>query len=104
MKVQRRLRLIAVDGKMIAPPPPPAPPKITSIGQALAVMRLSVAIITSEPADLFRGYSSDETAEQYAAVDRMVEAFRVLDRLLTRRSKNEHPHPTRKPTREERTK
>lgn len=98
MKLQRRLRLIAVDGKLIGPPPPPPPPKITNIGQALAVMRLSAAIITSEPADLFRGYSAAETTEQYAATDRMVEAFRVLDRLLSR-SKTEHPHPTRKPTR-----
>jgi hypothetical protein len=50
------------------------------------VMRLSAAIITSEPADLCRGYSTAETAEQYAAVDRLVDAFRVLDRLLTRKA------------------
>lgn len=84
MKPQRRLRLVAVDGKRTGTlPPPPPPKKITNIAQALAVMRLSAAIITSEPADLCRGYSAPETAEQYAAVDRMVEAFRVLDRLLT---------------------
>jgi hypothetical protein len=86
MKLQRRLRLIAADGNLIGPPPPPPAPRITTIGQALAVMRLSAAIITSEPADLCRGYSTAETAEQYAAVDRLVDAFRVLDRLLTRKA------------------
>jgi hypothetical protein len=86
VKLQRRLRLIAADGNLIGPPPPPPAPRITTIGQALAVMRLSAAIITSEPADLCRGYSTVETAEQYAAVDRMVDAFRVLDRLLTRKA------------------
>jgi hypothetical protein len=85
MKLQRRLRLVAVDGNLIGPPPPP-PTQVTTIVQALAVMRLSAAIITSEPADLCRGYSTVETAEQYAAVDRMVDAFRVLDRLLTRKA------------------
>lgn len=83
MERQRRLRLIAVDGKLTGSPPPAPPSQITSLEQALAVMRLSAAIIASDPDDLFRGYSAAETAEQYAAVDRLVEAFGVLDRLLT---------------------
>lgn len=50
---------------------------------ALAKGRRAVEILQAEPHDLDHGYDKDEVAEQYAAVDRLVEAFRVLDRHLT---------------------
>ena len=91
------LRLIALDGKLIGPPPPK---QASGVAEALAVMRLSAAILAREPDDE-HGYSREELAAQYAATDRMVQAFRVLDRLLGHHpsirgvSKNGHPKPPR---------
>jgi hypothetical protein len=90
---RRHLRVIAVDGNLVGPPPPK---QVGSIAAALAVMRLSAGILAREPGDTRRGYNPDELAAQYAATDRMVEAFRVLDRLLGRHpsrgvSRNGHP-------------
>jgi len=105
MKPQRRLRLIAANGNLVGPPPPPPPRPIANLDEALTVGRLAAAIISAEPDDLYRGYTPDEIAAQYAATDRLVQAFRYLDHTVTgaKRSKNEHPHE-RKPTREKRTK
>ena len=58
---------------------------ITTVKAAMAVMRDAVATLEAQPADLDAGYTEDEVAAQYAATDRIVEAFHLLDRLLTNR-------------------
>lgn len=56
----------------------------TEIKEALTAGRQAVAILEAEPEDLEGGYDSDEIAQQFAAADRLVAAFRALDRELTR--------------------
>jgi hypothetical protein len=78
--VKPRLRLVAANGNPVGTPPPA--PTLGDVDAALAEMRLCVGIVKAEPANLHRGYTDQEFAAQFAAVDRMVEAFQVLDWLL----------------------
>ncbi|HME74086.1 MAG TPA: hypothetical protein VKI00_00035 [Mycobacterium sp.] len=64
---------------------PVAAAPLTTVKAAMAVMRDAVATLEAQPADLDAGYTEDEVAAQYAATDRIVEAFHLLDRLLTNR-------------------
>jgi hypothetical protein len=73
--------VITVDGKLIGPPPPPARRRRVNIDAPMLAMRLCAAIIEREPAAP-GGYTPDELAAQFAAVDRLVAAFRVLDAKL----------------------
>ena len=78
---RRHLRLVADDEQRTGSHPvPPA-----TVDAALTAMRLCAAALEAQPADLFRGYTEDETVVQYAAAERMVQTFRTLDRLLTER-------------------
>ena len=52
------------------------------IAQALLAGRQAADILEAAPADETHGYDPDEVAAQYAAVDRLVAAFRALDREL----------------------
>lgn len=79
MSTRPRLRLIADNGELLGPAPPAR--RRVSIDAPMLAMRLCAAIIEREPADP-GGYTADELAAQYAAVDRLVAAFRVLDAEL----------------------
>lgn len=52
------------------------------VADALAAGRQAADVLEAVPADLDAGYSDDEVAAQYAAADRLVAAFRQLDRAL----------------------
>lgn len=52
--------------------------------RALLAGRQAADVLEAEPHDVSHGYDDDEVAAQYAAVDRLVEAFRTLDRQLTK--------------------
>lgn len=45
--------------------------------------RAAAVILEAVPADLEAGYSDDEVAQQYAATDRLLTAFRGIDEHLT---------------------
>lgn len=51
--------------------------------EALQAGRLAADILEALPADEAHGYSPDEEAAQFTAVDRLVAAFRHLDRALS---------------------
>jgi hypothetical protein len=53
------------------------------LAQALLAGRQAADILEAMPADEEHGYSRAEEAQQFAAVDRLVEAFRRLDKELT---------------------
>lgn len=88
-------RLIAVNGRLVGPPPPPVREIVDTelADDVLTTMRLAAAIIERTP-DNGADYSPDELAAQIAATDRMVQAFRVLDRLLTSRGVSTNGRPT----------
>ena len=82
---RRHLRLVA-EGERCRPDSRPAPVLIgagSEIDAALTTMRLCAAVLEAQPADLFTGYTQDETTVQVAAAERMTQTFRVLDKLLT---------------------
>lgn len=92
--VQRKhLRLV---GPGYTPPPPPPPetldlftplpdvtPAADSVDEALIKGRAAVRIIAAEPEDPDEGFSMAEVAAGMAATDRLVEAFKVIDKLLS---------------------
>jgi hypothetical protein len=81
-----KLRLIAVNGELLGPVEATRPPTdITTVRMAMAIGRRCANILAAPPANGFH-FSDDELAAHYAATDRMIEAFRVLDRLLTEAS------------------
>ena len=91
------LRLIAGNGELLGPPR-----RRVSIDAPMLAMRLCAAIIEREPA-VPGGYTPDELAAQFAAVDRMVAAFHVLDAKLGHPGAagvSRHGHPTPQSPRE----
>lgn len=56
-----------------------------AINKALVAGAQAADILEAEPKDLAGGYDSDEVAQQFAAADRLVEAFRTLHKELTPR-------------------
>lgn len=51
--------------------------------EALQAGRQAADILEALPADEAHGYSPDEEAAQFSAVDRLVAAFRLIDQTLT---------------------
>jgi hypothetical protein len=89
------LRLIADNGELL-------PRRRVSIDAPMLAMRLCAAIIEREPA-VPGGYTPDEFAAQFAAVDRMIAAFHVLDAKLGHPGAagvSRHGHPTTQSPRE----
>lgn len=53
------------------------------VKDALAAGRLAVSILEAPPLDEAHGYTHDEEAHQFAAVDRLVAAFKALDGAIS---------------------
>lgn len=58
-----------------------------SLVEALFMGRQAVRILEASPQDMDAGYDDDEVAQHFAASDRLVEAFRKLDSVLTGQKK-----------------
>ena len=57
--------------------------KVPTLESALKLGRHATSILEAPPADLAAGYTDDEIAAQYAAVDQLVSAFHQIEALFS---------------------
>ncbi|WUT94738.1 hypothetical protein SUAREZ_90 [Mycobacterium phage Suarez] len=68
-------------------------PTMPDLADALTRGRQALRILEAPPADLQEGYTPDELAGQYAAIDRLVAAFREVDAAIGQPQLKSFPAP-----------